>query len=438
MAARMNFSQSTVFSIIASFGLLFINLFINIIEARVLGPTEIGRYQVYITTQTLVATICALGIGQACIYYINALKVDEREVLASSIKFTSVLALLAGILLFVVILLNRDYFGYEPVICVALFCIGTSTMMINNIFTPVLLTKMEVVRNQIAKYSTRVLTLMALLIVLFSEYQLSVGLIIALGGIIGIFALLLLYFYFHDRFSFRDKINYPLLWKIILWGVKLSGNNIASITLTSIPIYFLTWFSTGNGVLDVGYYSRANSLLVVGTVIASSIGPLLYSKWSGSSDDELISQVKRLSMLYIIVNFFIAVSLVVMAPLLIRILYGTEYNPAISILQVLSFTLLGNGVKEICYGVLSSRGKPLKILKNLTIGILISVVLNYFAIHYFGVIGCACVTVLATIATALLLMNDVTKVSIVSFADFFVIPTKQNIKTIIKSIFHKV
>ena len=58
----MNFQQSSILSILGSFGLIFVNMFINVIQSRILGPEEIGRFQVFITTQTFFATICALGI----------------------------------------------------------------------------------------------------------------------------------------------------------------------------------------------------------------------------------------------------------------------------------------------------------------------------------------------------------------------------------------
>lgn len=36
----MNFKQSTIFSIAASLGLIIFNMLINVIESRVLGPSE--------------------------------------------------------------------------------------------------------------------------------------------------------------------------------------------------------------------------------------------------------------------------------------------------------------------------------------------------------------------------------------------------------------
>ena len=206
-----------------------------------------------------------------------------------------------------------------------------------------------------------------------------------------------------------------------------SLNGVASLILTSIPVYFLTWFSVSDGFLNVGYYSRANSLLVIGTVIASSIGPLLYSKWSLVKNDELKSQVRRVSMLLVIVNSSIALGLILFASLIIRMLYGAEFESAIPVLQVLSLSLIANGLKEICYGILSSQGAPTCILKNLIIGILLSAVLNYFIIPRFGIMGCTFVTVIVTFVTAFFLQLDITHLTTISFRDYFYFPNKEDI-----------
>lgn len=53
----MNFSQSTLFNLAASVGLLIVNLLIGVVEARLLGPQEMGRYHIFLTTQTLFVTV---------------------------------------------------------------------------------------------------------------------------------------------------------------------------------------------------------------------------------------------------------------------------------------------------------------------------------------------------------------------------------------------
>lgn len=431
----MNFSQSTIFSVIASFGFLVINMLINVFESRVLGPTEIGRYHVYITTQTMFATFCALGIGQSCIYFINSLRIDERKVLASTVKPMIPIAAIASLVLFLI--LNTEYFGKQKFLYVSIFSLGTFAVLLNNIFTPILLAKMEVVKNQIVKYSARIITLVSICILFLLYGNLNVGILLCLTGITNVISLFILYYYFRNRFSIKDSIDSKLLKKIIKWGIKLSGNNITSLILTSIPVYFLTWFSVKDGFLNVGYYSRANSLLVIGTVIASSVGPLLYSKWSSVKGTELKIQVRRVSMVFIIVNSLIAFLLIVMAPIIVSVLYGLDFRQSIPILQILSFSLIGNGIKEVCYGVLSSQGEPIKILKNLLIGILASLILHYTLICRLGVMGCAISTVFVIFVTAILLVRDACSISQIRYVDFFCIPNKSDFRQMINSVFNR-
>lgn len=423
----MNFKQSAIFSIAASFGLLVLNMLINVIESRVLGPAEIGRYQVFITTQTLFATFCALGIGQSCIYFINALKVEESKVLTTTINVMLPIAIVAGLTLFILVKFNPDYFGRENIYSIVLFCLGTSAILVCNIFTPVLLAKMEVVKNQIVKYSSRIFTFLVLLLGWLCWDCLDVGFLLGLTGFANIFSLVLLYSYFSKRFTFCTGINKVLFVNILKWGIKLAGNNIASLILLNIPIYFLTWFSVKDGFFNVGYYSRANSILVIGTIIASSIGPLLYSKWSMVNGFELKSQVRKVSMLLVFANIVIACGLIIFAPYIVDILYGNDFRPTIPILRILSLSLIVNGLKEICYGILSSQGAPVRILKNLLIGIILSVILNYFIIPSGGVIGCAIVTIVVSFVTVGLLQLDIIRITQVSLSDFYVLPTKKNI-----------
>lgn len=423
----MNFKQSTLFSIVASFGLILFNMLTNVIISRVLGPSEIGRYQIFITTQTLFSTIFALGLGQSCIYFINALKIDEHKVLSTTVNAMLPIALVASLLLLVIIMLNPAYFGKENIWSVIFFCMGTAALLLNNIFTPVLLARMEVVKNQVVRYSTTVFTFIVLAIAILIIGKLYVGYLLTLSGLSSLLSLSILYYYFSKRFSFSEGVDMTLFKKILKWGIKLAGNNIASLILTSIPVYFLTWFSDSDGFVSVGYYSRANSLLVIGTVIASSIGPLLYSKWSSVKGIELRKQVKRVSLLLVFVNITLAIVLFVFAPLIIKILYGAEYQSAVPILRILAFSLIANGAKEVCYGILSSQGAPLCILKNLIIGISLSAILNYFIIPNYGVQGCALVTIVVSFVTVLLLQFNISQITYVAISDFYTLPKKEDV-----------
>ena len=126
----------------------------------------------------------------------------------------------------------------------------------------------------------------------------------------------------------------------------------------------------------------------------------------------------------------LAIGLIIFAPIFIRILYGTEYQTAAPVLRLLALTMIANGAKEVSYGILSSQGSPLSIMKNLVIGIILSAILNYFIIPQFGVIGCSVVTVLVTFTTAFLLQINITRITELSMKDFYTLPSREDVMSI--------
>lgn len=433
----MNFHRATVFSTLASIGLFLINIVIGVIEARILGPEELGRFNVFLTTQTIFVTIFAMGIGQSCIYFINSLKRNERTVISTSVKSILPFSFIASLLLLLLLTAFNDYFGENNIVYLVFFCMGTNALLVTTIFVPVLLSKMEVIKHQIVKYSVRIITLVVVVSILLINIKLDVGILILLTGITNFISLVILYNYFKSRFSFKDKIDKDLLKELLRWGIKLSGNNIASILLGSIPVYFLSWFSIHNGFADVGYYSRAFSLLVVGTIITTSLGPLFYAKWSTINGDKLKKQVKLLSMLYLMINVAAAILLIILSSFIIKFLYGNDFLAAVPVLRILALTLIFNGMKEICYCILSSQGVPQKILKNLSVSILILMPVLLWVIPQFGVTGCAWVYLIITALSTLLLIIDVCKMSMIEPKDFFVMPDKIELMKIVTNIRHK-
>ena len=431
----MNFSQSTLFNLAPSVGLLIVNLLIGVVEARLLGPQEMGRYHIFLTTQTLFVTVFALGIGQACIYFINSLKKDMSEVVTSSVKFILPFSVLASVSLFVVLNVFSNYFQEDNHWYVMLFCIGTNALLVNAILVPVLLAKMQVVRRQIVNYVSRIIVLVSILSLLLLHIKLNVGILISLVGLSNVIALLLLYRYLKEYIRWELSMDMKLVKELFLWGVKLSGNNMASIALSSIPVYFLSWFSSGEtGMENVGFYTRSSSLLIAGTVVVSSIGPLIYAKWSALQGEQLKGQVQRLSVLLCLFNALISLLLILFSSFIIVLLYGVEFSAAIPVLKVLALTLVFNGIREICYGVLSSQGVPLKIMKNLMIGACLMAFVSWLVIPGYGVVGCAYVTLAITAFTSLLLMRDVCSISKVRMADFFHLPGKAELREIVNNI----
>ena len=430
----MNFTKATFFNLFITCLLAGMSMVTGIIKARLLGPEGMGRFQLFLTTQTFFTTILAFGIGQACIYFINSLKVPVSLILATAVKGILPAAVVAGFLLFGLIDGSPAYFGHMSLWALVLFSVGCFALLLVTIFRPVLLANLEVVKNQTVQFVTQIFMLVCVSALAVFLHRLEISYLIALTGLSNMLSLAILYRYFRSRFSFRTKIDYTLLKRLIGWGIRLAGNNIAVIFITSAPIYFLSWFSGDGNLENVGYYSRVSSILNVGTLIFTSTGPLLYAKWTAIDRSQLKPLVHRTGAVFMGINLVISAGLFLFAPFIVNLLYGQAYMAAVPALRILSLSMVFNGVKEMTYNVLSSQGKPQRILVNLLITLVILMIMLFFTVPRYGVTGCAVSVLFASVISTFLLVFDCTRISDVSVSDFFAFPTYGTIKTLLNNL----
>ena len=153
-------------------------------------------------------------------------------VVTSSVKFLIPFSVAASVLLFMTLNIFSSYFQEKNHWYIMLFCIGTNALLINTILMPVLLTKMQVVKRQIVNYISRIVVLLSILLLLLLHVNLSVGLLISLVGLSNVIALWLLHRYLKEYIQWNLPMDKTLIKDLFLWGIKLSGNNMASIILS--------------------------------------------------------------------------------------------------------------------------------------------------------------------------------------------------------------
>ncbi|MCP9612827.1 oligosaccharide flippase family protein [Coprobacter tertius] len=411
----MNFYKASLFNLLASGFLSLINMIIGIIEARILGPEELGRFQLFISTQTIVVTIFSFGIGQASIYFINKLKMPIEELLTTSIKCIIPLAILSSSALFVLMHYWTEYWGeiYTPLLL--LFTLGTFSTLFVLAMRPILLAKLQIKKNQFIQYISSFFLLIAISLVFYNYKSISVDILLALIGVANFVAACILFYFFRKIFNINKKINFVLFKRLVVLGIKLSGNNIAMILLTSTPLYFISWMINKE---SVGYFSRATSILVMATFICTSIGPLLYAKWTMVSEFEMRILVKKAAGVFMLINLGVGAIIFFFAPSIVNLLYGEAYTETIPLVRILSLSLVFIGVKEINYNILVSLGKAHLIFKNLMISFVLLIILLFLFIP-FGLKGSVWSVVISTIITTFMLSLDSKKVSIIKIKDFF-------------------
>lgn len=416
----MNFVKASLFNFIASAILYLLHIATSMIQARVLGPTELGRFQLFISTQTIIIALFSFGLGQASIYYRNNKKVNLARIVTTLCKAECVLAFLIFAVLLFLVYFSDDYFGKVPNLVIVFYAVGAAASLVSTSMKPLLIADMHVVKLQLTNYITAVLSFLALVIVYIVKGTLTVNILIIIISVTNIFGALLLFYYFYPHFNKRLSFDLPLFKSITFLGIKMSLNNIAFLCIQNAPIYMISWVSA-NSYSNIGLYTRASSICALALFLNSTLGPLLYSKLSSIHDEQRKDYAIMISSSLLFLNIIVTFFILLFGDYIILILYGTEYIPANSILRVLAITILFSGTNELINNLLSSIGKPEYLLKNFVLTLVILIPLLYFFINLLGLIGSAVAVLIATLIKTLLLIHSVQKFIPITYLDFFII-----------------
>lgn len=196
------------------------------------------------------------------------------------------------------------------------------------------------------------------------------------------------------------------LWKIILegsWPFALSGLFI--IVYLKINIVMLGVFKDQT---VVGLYSVAANLLILVMFIGNIVNSVLLPTFSRGGVKH--HDFKRMLKLICLVSIIVSLVVVLFAPLIVRLLFGIAFTPAVPITRLISFTIIFLMPNTFMGTYFASRN-----LQKYTLGVTASlacsnVALNLVMIPRYGGAGAAAATVFTEMIGTGLLYKKLRKI----------------------------
>lgn len=360
-----------------------LGLVISMLTARFLGPSNFGLINYASSIVAFVTPIMYLGINGLLVREIVNFPEKEGEVLGTSVtlSFISSLLCIGGVTAFASIV-NRG--ERETVIVCALYSILL-------VFQAIDLLNYWFQAKLLSKYSSVVALIAYALVSAYKIYLLQ-----AKKGI----------YWFAVSYAIDYMIIAVGLYIVYkrLGGQRFSFNrNTARVLLSRGKYYIISdmmiaiFAQTDRIMLKLmindsatGYYSAAATCAgmtgFVFTAIIDSFRPLIFeSKNNGETEFE--KNMCRLYGIVIYLSLLQCIAISLFAPLIVGILYGAAYSPAINPLRLIvwytTFSYLG-AVRNIW--ILAENKQRYLWLINLS-GALMNVVLNSVLIPFFGVMG---------------------------------------------------
>lgn len=373
-----------------------LTLIIGMITARYLGPSNYGVIGYTASYVSFFNVICQLGFTSTIVKELLDHKENQGEILGTTIFFRVCTSLISSVILtaLIYVLDDGDLLVVKVAFLQSLSLVFHSFDMIHYWYQSRLESSVSVKIQSMAY-------------LVMAAYKI---LILATGKSV-------------EWFAFSTTLEIAVVAISLLWvyrrsrGQKLTVSFAAGKNILKYSYHFIlsglmaTIYSEMDKIMlgqmmsdtAVGYYTAAVKISTMWSFILmafiNSARPVIISSRS-NSQEQYIKQLKRLYASIIWIGIVVAFCFTVGGKWLVYLMYGAEYMPATSTLQISAwqtmFAMLGSarGIWIVC----ENKGKYVKYY--LGIGAVINIILNYMLIPVYGAGGAAVATLATQMFTA--------------------------------------
>ncbi len=386
------------------------SIILVIILARILMPELFGLYTLALSTLLLFVTFSGLGVGQTLIRFVSqALGKNKQSKAKAYVLYLAKIKIVFLFVIMIILAISSRFISqtyYNKPIFLALIA-GILYVLIVGIMGFVQLFFQATNNFRILFFKQVFFQVLRLIIVpIFVLYSLqhftsetSIMVIILSLSFVWFLSLLFLLI-FANKISFlktkatklkrkeKKKLNKFVWWLSVF---SLSGLFVGYIDVIMLGGFVLSSF--------IGYYQVAFTLI-------SSFAPLIFFSsvlfpiFSRLKGKRLERGFKKSVKITFILSLIIFLFVFIFAPMIIKIIFGSNYLNSILLLRLLTFLLISLPLISLYTSYFIVKGEIKIITKLLIVSMIINIVLNYVLItwlidysQFFAVIGVCIATV---------------------------------------------
>lgn len=389
-------------TLLANVLILGANIGTGIITARLLGPTGRGEQAAMGLWPHILPLALTFGLPSALLYNLKRDPEGASRLFSGALlmgTFLGGLATTVGVLLIPELLTG---YSAEVVSFAQLLMFSAPLMMLNLVFSVVLLAREEFASYNVLRYLNPLLILPTLgllaltyhltpfnaaLAYVWPTFPISLWMIIRLWRI------------------------YRPTWRGLGWAIK----RLAPFGARSYGVELLGTMSLHlDRILVVGLlapaamglYVVASSMAQMLNVIYSAAAMVLFPKASGRSVQEVVSLTERAASGSFAITVLGAIGLALLGPWVLSLLYGQEFLDAVPIFRLLLFVAVLNGTDQVLAQGFMASDRPGTVTLLQGAGIALSVPLLLVLVPRYGLEGAGLALLIsATIRFVLVLVS---------------------------------
>jgi len=397
----MKFINDTAYTICFKVFRLLIGIISSIVLARILGPVGKGEFVQVLLPVSLFYRLISIGLPVSQIYCVNKFSLNRENAFNNAVSIICLICIFTlpiyyyGIDYIHSVFFNNLDFNMLLLMCVALplellvFTFSYSLMIDRNIIS---FNLVELIRVSLF-----------LLIIPCCAYYFNINLTVIIWiHILTLFLTLLATIYLLKRINltFKFKLEYPVVKKLITYGSKTHIGQIFILINERLDIWLISYYLTTK---ELGVYSialLATKFVTIPESIGVNIFPVI-TKNTMAQGKILIGKVLRVSISFSLIIMFVGS---ILSEKIINILYGEIFSNATLPFILLLPLILTHCIAKSCRAYLAGNGYPLIASYASGVSLLYSFIIGVYLVKNYGIIGAAITTTSSSIIYASILL----------------------------------
>ncbi len=373
----------------------------GIILPRLLNPNSLGKLNSLIALAAIVYSFTFLGMRSSLIMHLGKNKYEQQEIITSLgyiFLFSVLLSTLT--LIFFFFFLSTDHFSF---LIILLVCLINPFEFIIAYMQGYNLAKGKIGRFNRLQWIPKVVYLLAIIILvgIFRGNYKGALIAIILSNLITLLIYIKISHISLPTFI-NGKIPFKVIKSLLSYGILIALSFMVTRLNHKIDILLLKRMCD---LAEVGYYSLGANVAETIWQVPIAVGVVLMAKSATNSNQNLVTRQVcsslRISLLVVIVA---AIVLFIIAPTLVKILFGERYSPSVPIIRTIIPGILFFVILKIINSQFIGTGKPQLTLIALIPALALNIILNLIFIPVSKGIGAAMATNISYFSACFILL----------------------------------
>ena len=355
----------------------------TIIIARLLMPELFGLYSLALTTIGLFAIISDLGISSTLIRFFSKELAKNKPntwgYYDHLLKIKFLLTFFASLILILSSYWIASIYYDKPIfyalLAGGLYLFITSFLsFFESIYQSFNNFKKSLMRESI--FQVLRLIIIPLIIIFSLKFSENILLLNILLGLSFCYLIALIFLFIKRPILSGKNLNKEQKKQVNKFILPLTAIALSGVFFVSIDKIMLGHFVSAE---FIGYYAAAFSL--IGAVMGFlSFSGALFPIFSRLGGKKLKKGLRKSVKMVLLASFIIILITLIFSPLIIKIIYGTQYSLSTNLLRLLAILIISEPLAAIYSNYYVAIGKTGKMVKLLILAALLNIILNYVLI----------------------------------------------------------